>query len=126
MLSMKRGGLIIGAAAAVFVAGAGGMGAQGQQPPVATFKASVDLVRVTAVVRDHKGRFVQDLTVRDFEVLDGGQTRPITEFRHDMGGVSVALLFDVSGSMEGALASAREAATHVLSWLDATRDESTK
>jgi Ca-activated chloride channel family protein len=123
MLSMKRGGLIIGAAAAVFVAGAGGMGAQGQQPPVATFKASVDLVRVTAVVRDHKGRFVQDLTVRDFEVLDGGQTRPITEFRHDMGGVSVALLFDVSGSMEGALASAREAATHVLSWLDATRDE---
>jgi Ca-activated chloride channel family protein len=110
------------AAAIVIVAGAGRMGAQSQQPPVATFKASVDLVRVTAVVRDHKGRFVQDLTVRDFEVLDGGQARPITEFRHDSAGISVALLFDVSGSMEGHLDGAREAASHILSWLDA-RDE---
>ena len=49
--------------------------------------------------------------------------RPITDFRHDLAGVSVALLFDVSGSMEGQLPNAREAATHVLSWLDATRDE---
>ena len=33
------------------------------------------------------------------------------------------MLFDVSGSMEGHLPNAREAATHVLSWLDAARDE---
>ncbi len=97
-------------------------GAQDAQAPVATFKSSVDLVRVTAIVRDHKGRFVQDLTVRDFEIIDSGKSRPITEFRRDMSGVSVALLFDVSGSMEGQLAMAREAAKHVLSWLDA-RDE---
>ena len=90
----------------------------GSRPP--TFKSSVDLVRVTAVVRDQKGRFVQDLTARDFEVLDGGQPRTITDFRHDAAGVSVALLFDVSGSMEGAAGDAREAATHVLSWLDAS------
>ena len=38
-------------------------------------------------------------------------------------GVSVALLFDVSGSMEGLFGHAREAATHVLSWLDVTQDE---
>ena len=37
------------------------------------------------------------------------------------GGVSVAVLFDVSGSMEGHLPNAREAATHVLSWLDDAR-----
>ena len=35
-------------------------------PPVATFKATVDLVRVAAIVRDQKGRFVQDLSIRDF------------------------------------------------------------
>ncbi len=40
-----------------------------------------------------------------------------------MAGVSVALLFDVSGSMEGHLPNAREAATHVLSWTDPARDE---
>jgi Ca-activated chloride channel family protein len=97
--------------------------AQEQTPPTITFKSSVDLVRVTAVVRDQKGRFVQDLTVRDFEVLDRGETRPITEFHQDLAGVSVALLFDVSGSMEGQLSNAREAAGHVLSWLDPSGDE---
>jgi Ca-activated chloride channel family protein len=78
---------------------------------------------VTAIVRDHKGRFAQDLTVHDFEVLDGGERRPIAEFSRDSAGVSVALLFDVSGSMEGKLPNAREAAEHVLSWLDPARDE---
>jgi Ca-activated chloride channel family protein len=92
------------------------------QDPVVTFKSSVDLVRVSAVVRDKKGRFVQNLTVRDFEVLDGGQPKPISDFRRDQTGVSVALLFDISGSMEGYMTTAREAGNHVISWLD-TRDE---
>jgi Ca-activated chloride channel homolog len=94
-----------------------------QPPPVSTFKAGIDLVQVSAVVRDRKGRFVQNLSRRDFEILDGGEVRPITDFRHDLAGVTVALLFDVSGSMEARLMSAREAGTHVLSWLDDDRDE---
>jgi Ca-activated chloride channel family protein len=97
--------------------------AAAQQPPVATFRAGVDLVRVAAVVRDSRGRFVQDLTPRDFQVLVDGVPRPITDFRQDSPGVSVALLFDVSGSMESRMAPAREAAMHVLSWLQASRDE---
>jgi Ca-activated chloride channel family protein len=75
------------------------------------------------VVRDNKGRFVLDLTARDFEVVDGGQTRPIADLQKDLAAISVAVLFDVSGSMEGHLPNAREAAKHVLSWLDASRDE---
>jgi Ca-activated chloride channel family protein len=111
------------------VAGAGVRAAEQQPPPpapqapTATFRAGVDLVRVTAVVRDQKGRFVQDLTARDFEVIDDGRRRSITEFRKDQSGVSVALLFDVSGSMEGHMPFAREAAEHVLSWLEPDRDE---
>src|SRR6266849_1608695 len=85
-----------------------------QQPSVSTFKAGIDLVQVSAVVRDRKGRFVQNLSVRDFEILDGGQARPISDFRQDLGGVTVALLFDVSGSMEARLMGAREAGTHVF------------
>lgn len=91
--------------------------------PVATFRSGVDVVRVSAVVRDRKGRFVQNLTVRDFEVFDGGIPRPISEFRHDIAGVSLALLFDVSGSMESRLGDARDAARHVLSWLHQHHDE---
>src|SRR5712691_9804587 len=74
-----------------------------QEQAAATFKSSVDLVRVSAVVRDRKGRFVQDLSLRDFEVLEDGRSRAITDFRTDFAGVSVALLFDVSGSMEAKL-----------------------
>jgi VWFA-related protein len=101
----------------------GGAAAQVQTPPVAAFKSSVDMVRIAAVVRDAKGRFVQDLTARDFEVVDGGTSRPITDLQHDLTGISIAVLFDVSGSMEGHLPNAREAATQVLTWLDASRDE---
>ena len=66
---------------------------------------------------------MQDLKAHDFEILDGGQPRRITDFRSDLSGVSVALLFDVSGSMEARLADAREAAGHVLKWLEPERDE---
>jgi Ca-activated chloride channel family protein len=120
---MARGKLIIGATIVTFVLASQGAGAQGQVPPVASFKSSVDMVRIAAVVRDAKGRFVQDLTVRDFEVMDEGRTRAISDLQRDIAGVSIAVLFDVSGSMEGHMPNAREAATHVLSWLDASRDE---
>jgi Ca-activated chloride channel homolog len=94
---------------------------QQQDPPV--FRAGVDLVRVSAVVRDRRGRFVQNLSARDFQVLEDGKPRPITDFQHSASGISVAFLFDVSGSMENRLVTAREAATHVLSWLEPRRDE---
>jgi VWFA-related protein len=87
------------------------------------FKAGVDLVRMNAVVQDRRGRLVKDLSADDFEVFDDGLLAEIREFRWDLGGVSVALLFDISGSMEGRLHSAREAAGHVLSWLDGPEDE---
>jgi VWFA-related protein len=120
---MTRGKLIFGGVVLTLLLGGEGVRAQVQIPPVAAFKSSVDMVRIAAVVRDSKGRFVRDLTASDFEVVDGGITRPITDLQHDLTGVSIAVLFDVSGSMEGHLPNAREAATHVLSWLDASRDE---
>lgn len=120
---------LINVTAAMLVAVTAGMetvSAQQTQPstpPVATFTASVELVRVSAVVRDRKGRFVRGLAVRDFEVLDGGEPRRIQEFRHDDAAVSVALLFDVSGSMASRMGHARETAEQVLSWLNLQGDE---
>ena len=95
----------------------------GRQDSVATFRSNVDLVRVSAVVRNKKGRFVQNLTARDFEVLEGEQRRTITDCQRDVAGVSIALLFDVSGSMKAQLLNARQAGNHVLAWLDKDRDE---
>src|SRR5688572_14022954 len=113
---------------AAMLVGLCGMTAGAQQPspaapPLATFKSSVALVRVSAVVRDRRGRLVRDMTARDFEVREGGVIRRIEEFRRDESGVSVAFLFDVSGSMEARMPHAREAAEHILSWLNAQEDE---
>jgi Ca-activated chloride channel homolog len=92
---------------------------------MATFKSGVDLVTVSAVVRDQKGRVVTDLTRADFELLDNGERRPITDFRSEQAGASVALLFDASGSMQVAakIEAARQAARHVLSWMVPGKDE---
>ncbi|MEO8680459.1 MAG: VWA domain-containing protein [Vicinamibacterales bacterium] len=99
--------------------------AQETADPQATFRSGVDLVTVSATVRDAKGRLVRDLTKRDFEVLDRGERRTITEFRSDTAPVSLAILFDVSGSMDVAARStaAKFAAYHLLSWLQDGRDE---
>ena len=120
---MKRGRLIIGVTAVILALGLNTKAVGTQPPQTPSFKAGVDLVRIAAVVRDRKGRFVQDLKSRDFEIVDDGRNRPISDLQADITAVSVAVLFDVSGSMEGRLPNAREAATHVLSWLDASRDE---
>jgi VWFA-related protein len=86
----------------------------------ARFKSAVDVVSVSAVVRDRKGRFVSDLAQKDFLVVEAGETRQILDFRAESDGpVKVALLFDVSGSMRlgTKAANAREAARQVFSAL---------
>ena len=97
------------------------------QPPQeqAVFKAGVEVVTVTATVRDRKGRLVKGLTSQDFEVFDAGERRAIMDFRSEPTAVSVAILFDISGSMRVANAAlaAKFAAHHVLSWLEPGRDE---
>jgi VWFA-related protein len=68
--------------------------------PVATFKSSVDLVSVTAVVRDKKGRVVRTLTPKDLVVTDAGNPRNIVGMQaDDQSPTSIALLVDGSGSM---------------------------
>ena len=102
-----------------------GQQAPGEQIVRPTFKSGVDLVTVTATVRDRKGRLVKGLEKHDFEVLDRGVRRQIAEFRTEAAPISVAILFDVSGSMDVASRSlaAKFAANHVLSWLEHGRDE---
>jgi len=98
------------------------------QDPVegqAVFKAGVDLVTVSATVRDKRGRLVKGLEARDFEVTDSGQRRVISQFRTDRAPLSLAILFDISGSMDVAarFTAAKFAAHHLLSFLEPGRDE---
>jgi Ca-activated chloride channel homolog len=107
------------------LASVGLMAQQGQQPDRPTFRAGVEMVSISAVVRDHKGRIVRDLKRSDFELLDSGRPRDITEFRADLAPISVALLFDSSGSMQVAskVDGARLMADQLLAWLQPGTDE---
>ena len=91
-----------------------------------TFRAGVDLVPVTAVVRDGRGRTLLGLQARDFVVLERGHSRRIADFKAgDQGPVSLAILMDTSGSMRVGrqLQASRDAVEHVLSWVDPSSDE---
>ena len=88
-----------------------------QNPPAATFRSSIDVVSVSAVVRDRKGRFVGNLERKDFIVTESGLSRPILDFRAQSDGpVKLALLVDISGSMRVGSKSvdARQAASHIF------------
>ena len=124
---MRRGHLLLLAFFVATAAPAFGQAttskADDRQTP--SFKSGVELVTVTATVRDRKGRLVKGLTSQDFEVYDAGVRRLVTDFRTEPSPVSLAILFDISGSMrvaDRALA-AKFAAHHVLSWLEPGRDE---
>ena len=87
------------------------------QSPKTTFKSTVDVVSVAAVVRDKRGRFASGLKKEDFFVEEGGARRDILQFHADSNApVRVALLFDISGSMRlgNRVEEARQAARHLL------------
>src|SRR5436190_17913550 len=91
----------------------------------ATFKSGVEVVTVNASVRDARGRVVRDLDKADFQVVDGGFSRPIRDFYAGESPVSVAILLDISGSMGvgGNMDRAREAVRVVLDHLQSKGDE---
>ena len=99
----------------------------GQEPLQApTFKTSVNLVSVTATVRDGRGRVVRNLQRKDFEIFEKGKSRPILEFKaSDQGPISLAILFDVSGSMRMAsnMEAGKRAVEFILSWVQPHADE---
>jgi VWFA-related protein len=109
-----------GVAASVIVVGlmawlAGGADAQ-------TFRARTDLVHMSVIVTDRQGNLVNGLTADDFEVVDGGTTRPIVTFAQGTpppeAGVPlhVGVMLDKSESME---LDARVAANAVVRFVEA-------
>jgi Ca-activated chloride channel family protein len=95
------------------------------QEPLVTFKSSVEVVTVTAAVRDGRGRVVRDLRQTDFEVIDTGERREIRDFYAGDAPVSLAVLLDISGSMSvgGNMDRARHAVEVAMGTLRRDYDE---
>jgi len=98
---------------AIFLAGSLSTASAQSEGSQITFKAGVEVVTVTAAVRDGRGRVVRDLQKSDFTVIDSGLPREIRDFYTGDSPVSLAVLLDISGSM--AVGGNIERARHTVS-----------
>lgn len=71
-----------------------------QQRPQATFRATIDAVRVDTLVMDGRTP-VRGLTADDFELRDNGVLQRIDAVQFGEVPLSVTLVLDVSGSVDG-------------------------
>lgn len=69
-----------------------------QQP---TFKSGAETVAVYTTVTDSAGRLVPDLTKDDFEIYDNGKRQATTLFESGQQPITVVMMLDRSGSMQG-------------------------
>lgn len=83
------------------------------------FEARGRVVEVYATVTDGRGRYVDNLTKAQFTILEEGAARPAVAFESYLAGVSVALLFDTTGSMAHTLPQLKAAALQLLDELRA-------
>jgi len=98
-------------------------GSQQDQEPF-LFKSGVELVNVTVTVTDDEGHFVPGLLADDFIVYEDEKPQTITHFSAERVPVSLGILVDTSGSMEGdKIDAARRALRRFLSDLLAPDDE---
>lgn len=77
-------------------------------PSADTFRADATMVLVNVSVVDSHDRPVAGLDRRQFHVFESGQEQPIAFFPHEDAPVSIGLIFDASGSMDGKLKRARD------------------
>jgi len=82
-----------------------------------TLSVKVRMVQVDAVVRDHDGRMLENLTKEDFTVFEDGLPQEIQNFSRDELPLAVALVIDRSGSLSPYISELRRIATRALDQL---------
>jgi Ca-activated chloride channel family protein len=105
LLHARGSGLVVLA----LLLSAGALAAQGQ----AVFRAARELVRVYVTVTDQAGRLVTTLEREAFEIRDG-DAQPIVAFDNTPTPIRIAVLLDVSNSMNGTLPLLQKAADELF------------
>lgn len=75
--------------------------AQQKQQDGFRFKSGVELINVTATVTDRSGRFYSRLRQEDFIVYEDNRPVEVTHFSAERTPVSLGMVVDTSGSMQG-------------------------
>ncbi|MGH9329564.1 MAG: VWA domain-containing protein [Vicinamibacterales bacterium] len=108
---MKRLAIV----ACVLLLAAGRPFGQQQEGDRFRFRTGVELINVTATVSDRNGRFVAGLRKEDFVVFEDNSQQSISHFNSERVPVSLGIVLDTSGSMEGEkFAAARRALDRFL------------
>ena len=95
-----------------------------QGPQSFRFRTGVELINVNATVTDSTGRFVSGLNKEDFRLFEDEQLQEITHFNSERVPVSLGIVLDTSGSMDGEkMLAAREALDRFLLELLGPEDE---
>src|SRR5687768_7284772 len=95
-----------------------------QEPQSFKFRTGVELINVNATVTDQSGRFVSGLSKDDFRVFEDEQSQTVTHFSAERVPVSLGIVLDTSGSMDGEkMYAAKQALERFLSQLLDAEDE---
>lgn len=102
---------------AVFLVLAPGIRARAQDPTQGTIRVNVNLVLLDATVKAKDGQIISTLKKEDFEVREDGVAQKLDVFSRDELPVNVALVLDLSDSIEPFLGPLRDASTIALAAL---------
>ena len=123
---MKSKALVVFILASLAVWPGGELFAQEKVQDQAAHEYVVRAITLAITVQDSKGRYVNNLTEKDFTIFENNKKKPITYFLHDFGApLSLTVLLDVSGSMalEGKLDECKAALRNLATRLLRPRDE---
>jgi Ca-activated chloride channel family protein len=99
---------------AILLAVALGTGVLAQRP---SFRSTVDLILLNVTVTGPGGRYVSDLSVDDFQVLEDGRQQEVAFFSPANVPLSVSLVLDTSSSMDDEMPLAKQAAMDFIAKL---------
>ena len=89
-----------------------------RNPASMMLTTGVEVVEVSIIVKDGDGFRVRDLSRSDFVVLEDGVEQEVRDFVHERAPLSLVLVLDSSGSMEGRLWSLKKAAIDFVDKVD--------
>src|SRR5271157_4395583 len=92
---------------------------QAQEQPQGIIRVGVNLVLVDATVKNKSGQIMADLKKEDFELREDGVSQKLDVFSRDELPLEVALVLDLSDSIEPFLGPLRDAANTALAALKA-------
>lgn len=111
--------LLLGVPLALLAPSALAQAPRATPPPPPIFEVGIEVINLNVSVTDPRNRYVTDLLAKDFAVYEDGVRQELSLYTHENLPISLALLLDVSASMDEKLQAAQDAATRFVKTLRA-------